>query len=53
MLIQEKDTVYEYKEIPSSPPKSVHNETLKAHHNSVRLLQIGFEGLKNSMIWST
>ena len=40
MLIQEKDMFHEYKEIPHSPLKSVLNETLKAHHISVRSLQI-------------
>ena len=40
MLSQEKDTFHECKEIPNSPPKSVLNETLKTHHNSVRSLQI-------------
>ena len=39
-LNQEKDLFEKCKEISNSPPKRVHNETLKTHRNSVRSLQI-------------
>ena len=41
----------ECKETPNSPPKSVLNETLKTHHNSVRSLQIDLASIFLIFAW--